>query len=50
VKTGVQYFCNMLKFLDSGVHRNDDSWAFSTFDETISYNKNIWIPAYAGMT
>jgi hypothetical protein len=23
VKAGVQYFCNTLKFLDSGVHRND---------------------------
>jgi hypothetical protein len=33
VKTGVQYFCNALKSLDSGFHRNDDSLAFSTFDE-----------------
>jgi hypothetical protein len=24
VKTGVQYFCNASKYLDSGVHRNDD--------------------------
>jgi hypothetical protein len=37
VKTGVQCFCNALKFLDSGVHRNDDSWAFSTFDKTINF-------------
>jgi len=35
VKTGVQHFCNMLKFLDSGFHRNDVFWAFSTFDEII---------------
>jgi hypothetical protein len=43
VKTGVQYFCNALKFLDSGVHRNDDCWAFSTFDETIkeAHDKTI---------
>ena len=33
VKTGVQCFCNPLKSLDSGFHRNDDSWAFLTFDE-----------------
>ena len=35
VKTGVQGFRNMLKYLDSGFHRNDDFWAFSTFDESI---------------
>jgi transposase-like protein len=35
VKTGVQCFCNALKSLDSGFHRNDDSWAFLTFDELI---------------
>jgi len=35
VKTGVQCFCNTLKSLDSGFHRNDDSWAFSTFDEVV---------------
>ena len=35
VKTGVQCFCNPLKFLDSGFHRNDDSWAFLTFDEFV---------------
>ena len=35
VKTGDQCFCNALKSLDSGFHRNDDSWAFSTFDESI---------------
>ena len=33
VKTGVQCFCNPLKSLDSGFHRNDDSWAFLTFYE-----------------
>ena len=38
VKTGVQCFCNMLKFLDSGVHRNDGCWAFSTFDESIRFD------------
>ncbi len=38
VKTGVQCFCNMLKYLDSGFHRNDDFWAFSTFDESIKVN------------
>ena len=38
VKTGVQYFCNMLKSLDSGFHRNDDFWVFSTFDESIKDN------------
>jgi hypothetical protein len=36
VKTGVQNFCNALKFLDSGFHRNDDFGAFSTFDEVVS--------------
>jgi hypothetical protein len=35
VKTSVQCFCNTLKYLDSGFYRNDDSWAFSTFDESI---------------
>ena len=35
VKTGVQFFCNPLKSLDSGFHRNDDSWAFLTFDEFV---------------
>ena len=35
VKTGVQCFCNSLKSLDSGFHRNDDSWAFLTFDEFV---------------
>jgi len=35
VKTGVQCFCNPLKSLDSGFHRNDDCWAFLTFDEFI---------------
>jgi len=35
VKTGVQCFCNPLKSLDSGFHRNDDSWAFLTFDEFV---------------
>ena len=37
VKTGVQCFCNPLKSLDSGFHRNDDSWAFLTFDEFVNY-------------
>ena len=40
MKTGVQGFRNMLKYLDSGFHRNDDFWAFSTFDESI----NIYPP------
>ena len=35
VKSGVQCFCNMLKFLDSGVHRNDDFGSFPTFDESV---------------
>ena len=35
VKTGVQCFCNHLKSLDSGFHRNDDSWAFLTFNEFV---------------
>ena len=35
VKTGVQCFCNPLKSLDSGFHRNDDSWTFLTFDEFV---------------
>jgi hypothetical protein len=26
---------HLLKFLDSGFHRNDDSWAFLPFDESI---------------
>jgi len=38
VKTGVQCFCNALKSLDSGFHRNDDSWAFSTFYDGFKYN------------
>ena len=32
-------FCKMLQSLDSGFHRNDDFWAFSTFDESI---KDVW--------
>ncbi len=44
VKTGVQYFCNALKSVDSGacpglrsgIHRNDDSWAFLTFGEFVN--------------
>ena len=36
VKTGVQYFRNTFKFLDSGVHRNDNFGAFSTFEESIN--------------
>jgi len=45
VKTGVQCFCNPLKSLDSGFHRNDDSWAFLTFDEfvNIRYHWNNYI-------
>jgi len=39
VKTGCPVFCNMLKFLDSGFNRNDDSWAFLTFDESINLDK-----------
>jgi hypothetical protein len=35
VETGVQFFYNVLKSLDSGFHRNDDSWAFSTFYEGV---------------
>jgi len=35
VKTGVQCFRNTLKSLDSDFHRNDDSWAFSTFYEVV---------------
>jgi hypothetical protein len=38
VKTGVQCFCNHLKSLDSGFHRNDDSWAFLTFNEFVKYS------------
>jgi hypothetical protein len=38
VKTGVQCFCNALKSLDSGFHRNDDSWAFLTFDEFVIHD------------
>jgi len=37
VKTGVQFFYNPLKSLDSGFHRNDDSWAFLTFDEVVIF-------------
>ena len=37
VKTGVQCFCKMLKFLDSGFHRNDDFRVFLTFDESIIF-------------
>jgi len=36
VKTGVQCFCDPLKSLDSGFHRNDDSWAFLTFEEFVN--------------
>ncbi len=28
-------FCNHLESLDSGFHRNDDCWTFSTFYETV---------------
>ena len=28
VKTGIQYFCNTRKFLDSGFHRYDEFWLF----------------------
>jgi len=41
VKTGVQCFCNPLKSLDSGFHRNDDSWAFLTFDEFVSIEQQM---------
>ena len=41
VKTGVQGFRNMLKYLDSGFHRNDDFWVFSTFDESISVGRPV---------
>ncbi len=37
MKTGVQCFCNTVKSLDSGFHRNDDSWAFSTFYEVARF-------------
>jgi hypothetical protein len=36
-KDGIQCFCNTLKSLDSGFHRNDDSWAFLTFDEFVIF-------------
>ena len=39
VKTGVQCFCNALKSLASGFHRNDDSWAFSTFYEVVNHER-----------
>ncbi|MFZ4441392.1 MAG: hypothetical protein ACOYOS_23515 [Syntrophales bacterium] len=43
VKTGVQCFCKMLKFLDSGFHRNDDFRVFLTFDESINISKStLW--------
>jgi hypothetical protein len=42
-KTGVQYFCNTLKFMDSGVHRNDVFWAFSTFDQIINIRLAIFM-------
>ena len=41
VKTGVQCFCKMLNSLDSGFHRNDDFWVFSTFDESISVGRPV---------
>jgi hypothetical protein len=40
VKTGVQCFCNTLKSLDSGFHRNDDSLAFLTFDEFVKDDRH----------
>jgi hypothetical protein len=43
VKTGVQCFCNPLKSLDSGFHRNDDSWAFLTFDEFVNYDLRLFV-------
>jgi hypothetical protein len=47
VKTGVQCFCNHLKSLDSGFHRNDDSWAFLTFNEFVIIEKGmIYAPIY----
>jgi hypothetical protein len=36
VKTGVQCFYNVLNPLDSGFHRNNDSWVFSTFYESVT--------------
>jgi hypothetical protein len=35
VKTGVQGFLNLLKFLDSGFRRNDVFGGFATFCENI---------------
>ena len=37
MKTGVQKLCNELKKLDSGFHRNDKKWCFSTFYEFIKF-------------
>ena len=37
MKTGVQKLCNQLKKLDSGFHRNDKKWCFSTFYEFIKF-------------
>jgi hypothetical protein len=39
VKTGVPCFCKASKSLDSGFHRNDDSWAFSTFYRVVIIHK-----------
>jgi hypothetical protein len=50
VKTGVQYFCNTLKFLDSGLHRNDDFGAFSTFDQFNKVDIHIGFRGKPGMT
>jgi len=44
VKTGVQCFCNALKSLASGFHRNDDSWAFSTFYEVVKLDADLCSP------
>jgi hypothetical protein len=40
VKTGVQCFCKVLKFPDSGFHQNDDSWAFSTFYDGVNNQRD----------
>ena len=50
VKTGVQYWCNTLKILDSGVHRNDDFGAFSTFDQFIKLDGQHVSKIYADLT
>jgi hypothetical protein len=47
LKNGVQIFCNSMKVLDSGFHRNDGEWAFGTFCEGFEFvNMKIYLKGW----